>query len=259
MLVNLENVYKQKSGRTLLSDINWLVHKGERWLVYGLNGAGKSTLLNIINAYDFATSGHVTLFDMSPGEKGYSAQAVRSHIGYVSSQLKARFAEGERVIDVVLSGIYQSIGLYQETTQDDIQRAEAMLETLDIIKYRDAYFGLLSTGEQQSVLLARAMMNSPDLLILDEPGNGLDFIARERLIDTLHRLYQHFHETAVIYVTHYVEEITDEFTHALLLKSGKIQQSGQIEEVMTSRHLSQLFNLPVKLYEHHHRYQIVRL
>ncbi len=259
MLFSVKALEKQKAGRQILSDVTWEVNEGERWLVYGLNGAGKSTLLNIINAYDFATSGEVSLFGMIPGQQGYSAHAVRERIGFVSGGLRERFAEGEYVIDIVLSGLYKSVGLYQKPTEADIKAANHMLTTLNIEKFAHQHFGLLSTGEQQRVLIARAMMGVPRLLILDEPCNGLDFVSRESFIDTLKQLYRNFPQTAVIYVTHFIEEVTSDFTHALLLTEGTVQCSGHIEDVLTSHHLSRLFNMPIKLYQHHRRFQIVRI
>lgn len=259
MLFSIQQGAKRKSGRKLLSDINWQVNEGECWLIYGLNGAGKTTLLNIINAYDFLTAGEIQLFGMVPGKRGYSAHHVREHIGYVSGSLRDRFSEGEIVRDVVLSGIFKSIGLYEQPTDAQVQMAREMLALLNMQAFEDQYFGLLSTGEQQRVLLARALMNEPLLLILDEPANGLDFVGREQLMETLSRIRQHFPQTTLIYVSHFVEEVTEDFTHALLLKKGAIQSQGPIETVMTAEALSKLFDMPVALYQHHGRYQIVKV
>lgn len=259
MLFSIQQGAKRKSGRTLLSDINWQVNEGECWLVYGLNGAGKTTLLNMINAYDFLTAGEIQLFGMVPGQCGYSAHHVREHIGYVSGLLRDRFSAGEIVRDVVLSGIFKSIGLYEQPTETQVALAREMLALLNMQAFETQYFGLLSTGEQQRVLFARALMNEPSLLILDEPANGLDFVGREQLMATLSQIRQHFPQAAVIYVSHFIEEVTEDFTHALLLKQGTIQNQGRIEAVLTNHTLSQLFDIPVALYQHHGRYQIVKV
>lgn len=259
MLFSIQQGAKRKSGRTLLSDINWQVNEGECWLVYGLNGAGKTTLLNMINAYNFLTAGEIKLFGMVPGQRGYSAHHVREHIGYVSGLLRDRFSAGEIVRDVVLSGIFKSIGLYEQPTETQVALAREMLALLNMQAFETQYFGLLSTGEQQRVLFARALMNEPSLLILDEPANGLDFVGREQLMATLSQIRQHFPQTAVIYVSHFIEEVTEDFTHALLLKQGTIQNQGCIEAVLTNHTLSQLFDIPVALYQHHGRYQIVKV
>ncbi|QLK86549.1 ABC transporter ATP-binding protein [Staphylococcus sp. 17KM0847] len=258
MLFLLDHVDKIKKGRMLLRDITWQVNEGERWLIYGLNGAGKSTLLNIINAYDFVTQGDVSLFGTSPGHQGYSAHNVRKQIGYISGSLRDRFAEGEIVQDVVLSGIYKSIGLYEKPTDHDMKCVEQVLEDLNMTHFKAHYFGQLSTGEQQRVLLARALVDHPKLLILDEPCNGLDYVGREQLLEMLSNIKQSYPQTAIIYVTHFMEEVTSEFTHALLLKAGRIQTLGQVEDVLTAPQLSQLLDMKVDLYRHKQRYQIVR-
>lgn len=259
MLISLKNVSKTIEGREILKDINWQVNKGEHWLVYGLNGAGKTTLLNIVNAYEFATTGEVVLFGHRPGEIGYSAQDVRAQMGYISCELSGKFQPEENVRDVVLSGFRQTIGLYHTPTQEEINRAKDVLEQLNIAGFESQCLGKLSSGEQQRVLLARAIINRPKVLVLDEPTNGLDFVGREQFIDTLKRMYYHYPETALIYVTHFIEEISSDVNQALLLKEGSIHAKGEIEDVLNGHHLSKLFNMPVKVYHHHHRYQIVRL
>lgn len=257
-MIELKHMSKIKGGRTLLHNISWQIQPGEKWLVYGLNGAGKSTLLNVINAYDFATTGDISLFDMKPGHKGYSAHHVREQIGYISGGLRDRFAEGELVRDVVLSGLYKSIGVYQKPTENDIERVHQILQRFNMMHFEESYFGQLSTGEQQHVLLARALVTRPRLLILDEPCNGLDYVGREQLLDMIMNLQDDDSEMAVIYVTHVVEEVTADFTHALLLKQGEVQGVGEIHETLTSQALTALFNMPVQLQYQKGRYQLIR-
>lgn len=258
-MIELNNMTKIKGGKQLLHNISWQIQPGEKWLVYGMNGAGKSTLLNVMTAYDFASQGDVSLFGMKPGHEGYSAHRVREQIGYVSGGLHDRFAEGEIVRDVVLSGIYKSIGVYQMPTQQEIEQAQQILRRFGMSHFEGSYFGQLSTGEQQRVLLARALVTRPRLLILDEPCNGLDYVGREQLLDMIVNLQDDDKEMAVIYVTHVVEEVTADFTHALLLKEGEIQKSGEIHQTLTSQTLTQLFGIPVQLEQQKGRYQLIRL
>lgn len=259
MLISLNQVSKKREGREILNHIDWQVNRGEHWLVYGLNGAGKTTLLNIINAYEFASSGDVNLFGHCPGEDGYSARDIRAQMGYISCELSAKFEPNEIVRDVVLSGIPQTIGLYYVPTEVQINKAKQLLEQLNISEFEMQPLGKLSSGEQQRVLLARAIINQPKVLVLDEPTNGLDFVGREQFIDTLKRMFYHYPDTAMIYVTHFIEEISSTVSHALLLKEGRIHAKGSIDDVINGHHLSKLFNMPVKVYHHHQRYQIVRL
>ncbi|UXR77908.1 MULTISPECIES: ABC transporter ATP-binding protein [unclassified Staphylococcus] len=258
-MIELNNMTKVKGGKQLLHNISWQIQPGEKWLVYGMNGAGKSTLLNVITAYDFASKGEVCLFGMKPGHEGYSAYRVREQIGYVSGSLRDRFAEGELVRDVVLSGIYKSIGVYQTPTQQEIEKAQQVLCRFGMSHFEESYFGQLSTGEQQRVLLARALVTCPRLLILDEPCNGLDYVGREQLLDMIVNLQDDNKELAVIYVTHVVEEVTADFTHALLLNEGKVQKSGELQHTLTSQTLTQLFEMPVQLEHQKGRYQLIRL
>ncbi|MCS4486992.1 ABC transporter ATP-binding protein [Staphylococcus americanisciuri] len=257
-MIYLTEMVKQKGGKPLLHGITWHIQSGEKWLVYGMNGAGKSTLLNIITAYDFATQGDICLFGMTPGQEGYSAQCVREQIGYVSGSLRDRFAEGEIVRDVVLSGIYKSIGVYQTPSDEDIKLAKDILERFGMSHFEDMYFGHLSTGEQQRVLLARALVTRPRLLILDEPCNGLDYVGREQLLDMLMNMHDDYQDMAVIYVTHFVEEVTADFTHALILKQGAVHAIGAIEDTLTSAQLTELFSMPVQLQYQQGRYQLIR-
>ena len=257
-MIILKDMAKIKGGQQLLQGISWHIQPGEKWLVYGMNGAGKSTLLNIITAYDFATRGDVQLFGMKPGQQGYSAHHVREQIGYISGSLRDRFAEGELVRDVVLSGIYKSIGVYQKPTDNDIQLAQQVLARFGLTEFESRYFGQLSTGQQQRVLLARALVIPPKLLILDEPCNGLDYVGREYLLDMLTDLHDDYRDMAIIYVTHFVEEVTSDFTHALLLKQGVVQTSGLIQQTLTRDNLTQLFSMPVNLQNQNGRYQLIR-
>lgn len=256
MLINLTHLSKIKRGKEILKDISWQIQPGEKWLLYGLNGAGKSTLLNILNGYVFATSGTVELFQMEPGKVGYSADRVRQHIGFVSHQLMNRFQEGETVLDIVISGAYQSIGVFQTVTAEVEKQAYQLLSEVGMGAFSEAYYGTLSTGEQQRVLIARALMGQPSMLILDEPASGLDFIARETLLSALEQLYIQRPELSVIYVTHFVEELTPHMTHALLLRDGQCFKKREIRDVLNETVLSQFFHRPVHLKQHEDRYAL---
>ena len=256
MLINLEKIGRIKKGKTILNDIDWTINEGDRWVLYGLNGAGKTTLLNIINAYESPTRGHMTLFGMQPGKVGYSADNVRNHIGFVSNSLMERFQEGELVKDVVMSGAYKSIGLYTEPSEEVRENALNLLKQVGMEDFKEQYYGLLSTGERQRVLIARALMGQPDLLVLDEPVSGLDFLAREAVLSALDNLYHHYPDLAVIYVTHFVEELTSEVGKGFLLKDGECYKQGAIETVLNSDTLSAFFNRPVELTRLHGRYAL---
>lgn len=256
MLIDLKHIARRKQGKEIIKNVSWQVNKGDKWMLYGLNGAGKTTLLNILNAYEPHTSGELTLFGMQPGKKGYSADNVRAQIGFVSNSLMDRFQDGEIVIDVVISGIFKSIGIYQEVHQSYIDMAKKYLTQMGMSDFEYQYYGYLSTGERQKVLIARALMGSPQLLILDEPASGLDFIAREDLLNALDSLYKQNPQLAVIYVTHFVEEITCSIQKGFLLKDGSCYKQGDLTSVLNSNTLSEFFNRNVYVNNQNQRYSL---
>ncbi|WP_436862033.1 ABC transporter ATP-binding protein [Staphylococcus caeli] len=256
MLIELNNISRRKQGKDIIKNVSWQVNEGEKWMLYGLNGAGKTTLLNILNAYEPHTSGNLSLFGMQPGKVGYSAEAVRNHIGFVSNSLMDRFQDGEIVRDVVISGIFKSIGVFKEVESHHVEMAQYYLEQMGMQAFENQYYGYLSTGERQKVLIARALMGDPKLLILDEPASGLDFVAREDLLQALHQMYQQQPNLTVIYVTHFIEEITQDITQGILLKDGSCYKNGSIENIINSDTLTAFFNRDVSVMYQNQRYSL---
>ena len=245
MLIQLDQIGRMKQGKTILKNISWQIAKGDKWILYGLNGAGKTTLLNILNAYEPATTGGVNLFGEMPGKVGYSAETVRQHIGFVSHSLLEKFQDGERVIDVVISGAFKSIGVYQDIDDEVRNEAHQLLKLVGISAKAQQYIGYLSTGEKQRVMIARALMGQPQVLILDEPAAGLDFIARESLLNILDSLSDSYPTLAMIYVTHFIEEITGNFT--------------KIDDILTSENMSRFFQKNVAVQRWNNRFSMAML
>lgn len=245
MLLDLNNINWIREGNYILKDISWEINDGDHWVLYGLNGAGKSTILDIINAYTAPSSGEFEILDMKQGKPGYSADSIRKQIGYVSQSLFKKMRQEDNAFTTVISGAYASIGVYEEPTDEIRNKAEEICATLGITPYINRRFSTLSQGEQTRVLIGRALMSEPRLLILDEPTNGLDFVAREDLLERIGNIGKDNNGPTMIYVTHHLEEVLPVFKHILLLKEGQVFASGDIESVVNSKTMSELFNMDV--------------
>lgn len=245
MLLDLKNINWIREGNYILKDISWEINDGDHWVLYGLNGAGKSTILDIINAYTAPSSGEFEILDMKQGKPGYSADSIRKQIGYVSQSLFKKMRQEDNAFTIVISGAYASIGVYEEPTDEIRTKAEEICATLGITPYINRRFSTLSQGEQTRVLIGRALMSEPRLLILDEPTNGLDFVAREDLLERIGNIGKDNNGPTMIYVTHHLEEVLPVFKHILLLKEGQVFASGDIESVVNSETMSELFNMDV--------------
>ncbi len=242
-----------RDGATLLTDIDWTVRENERWVVLGPNGAGKSTLLQVAGAALVPTRGSVDLLGERFGRTDLGE--LRTRVGLSSSALADRVPPRERAIDVVVTASYGVLGRWSERYDDgDVIRAHSLLARMGLRSFADRRFGTLSEGERKRVLLARALMTDPELLLLDEPAAGLDLGAREALLRLLSRLATGRDSPPTVLVTHHVEEVPVGTTHALLLARGRNLASGPVREVLTGPLLSRAFGLPLVVEEHDARF-----
>lgn len=243
-ILSYKNVSFRRDGREILKNINWDIKKDENWALLGLNGSGKSTLLSMIPAYTFATSGEVSVFEKKFGTCVWPE--VKEKIGFVSSSLNT-FSDSlnnQTLNNIVLSGKYNSIGIYQEITQKDREKANNIIKDFKLSHLKLNKYITLSQGEQRKTLLARAFMNEPSLLILDEPCSGLDIRAREIFLKTLEESKS---KIPFIYVTHQIEEIISSITHVAILDNGEIVSQGNKFEVLTEENLSKLYGIDLKI------------
>lgn len=225
-------------GRTILSGITWRIADGEHWVVFGRNGSGKTKLIELIAGYQWQTSGVIERF----GETQADVRDIRKRIGYISSMLKTRFYPGESVRDVVLTGIFASLSLYDTVSSAQSDEALHLLDLVGLGGRGDDRFGILSDGEKQKVLIARSLIAHPKLLLFDEPAMGLDIGSREELLSSIETSARAA-DVSVVMVTHHTEEITPFFTKALVIENGKIAYSGAPEGMMDSARMSMLFGL----------------
>ena len=246
-ILSYKNVSFKRDGREILKNINWEIKEGENWALIGLNGSGKSTLLSMIPAYTFATKGEVSVFAKKFGTCVWAE--IKKKVGFVSSTLN-NFSDrlnNQSLMDIVLSGKYNSIGIYQEITQKDREKANNIIKDFKLSHLKLNKFGTLSQGEQRKTLLARAFMNSPSLLILDEPCSGLDIRAREIFLKSLEENSKNINAIPFIYVTHQIEEIIPSISHVAILDNGEIVAQGNKYEVLTDGNLSKFYEIDVKI------------
>ena len=184
--VALKGVGFRRSGRAILADVDWTVLEREHWALLGANGSGKTTLLKIVTGYEWATTGTVEVLGHRFGH--CNMPEVRKAIGWVSSAIEHRLPPRDSALGIVMSGLDSSLGLYRNFSDDEEQRSLATLDSLGIAQFAQRTYGSLSQGEQQRVVIARALVANPKLLILDEPCAGLDPAAREHFLEDLGEL-----------------------------------------------------------------------
>lgn len=244
-IIEVDHVTWRREGTYILKDIHWKVEKTEHWAILGLNGSGKTTLLNMLNGYIWPTTGYVTVLHERFGQT--DIRELRKRIGWVSSSLQERIVPTQKVEQIVISGKFGSTGLYDERTSEDETRAYELLQQLHVAHLCGKDYGVCSQGEQQRVLIARALMAEPELLILDEPTNGLDFIAREQLLHSIEQIVKGPDAPTLLFVTHHIEEISPVFTHILLLKDGQVFSKGTRKEILQNTSMSTFFDKNVQI------------
>ena len=249
-VLRLTGVRLIRDRTTILEDIDWRVRAGERWVVLGPNGSGKTSLCQILTLYQHPSAGSVTVLG---GELGrVDVRVLRLRIGITSAALAAMIPPNLTAEQIVIAGKEAALAPWWHR-YDEADRAHARrcLARVDCLGHAGQRFRTLSSGERQRVLLARALMCTPGLMVLDEPNAGLDLPGREQLVKTLAALARTDRALPLVLVTHHLDEIPPGFTHALLLASGRMAAAGPIEEVLTPPRLTACFGLALDV-EHRH-------
>ncbi len=250
-ILDLDGIHLVRDGRTILREITWRVAPGEHWAMIGANGSGKTTLLRVASGTLWPTRGSVSVLGHPFGT--VDLRELRTRIGWVSSALAEMIHRHQSALAIVLSGLRASAALYAEPTAEQVDRAGELLADLGCEGVAASRFGVCSLGEQQKILIARAMMAAPELLILDEPCAGLDLPTREHLLATIDALAARGDMT-LVFVTHHIEEITPAFSHALLLDGGSVAAQGPIETILDGAVLSSVLKIPIRIDRHDGRY-----
>ena len=228
-----------------MRDLDWRVESGEHWAILGANGSGKTSLLSALTGYFMPTGGEITVLGQRFGDSDW--RELRKHIGLVSSSIRQLMSDDEPALDTVISGRYAMIELWGAVKRADRARGMRLLRQIECAHLATRAWRFLSQGERQRILIGRALMAKPRLLILDEPCAGLDPAAREHFLQFLQRLGRSAEAPTLVLVTHHVEEIMPVFSHVLVLKAGRVLCAGPKESVLTSGTLSEAFAAPAKI------------
>jgi len=253
--LDLRKVSFTANGKKILDSIDWTVQNGEHWAILGPNGSGKTTLLKIASGYLWPNAGGAIYRN---GHELIHLPELRKSIGWVTASLAGEIPANEKALHTVVSGKFAQIGylggMWGQASRSDFARARRYLEELSCGYLREQEFGSLSQGEQQKVLIARARMTKPYLIILDEPCAGMDPGARERFLASLRRVGGQKTIPALIYVTHHIEEILPLFRHTLVLRDGKVVDAGQTRRVLRHGVLEDLYGVSLTVVKRKGRY-----
>ena len=241
----LREVRLRREGRPILTGIDWTICDGERWVVLGPNGAGKTTLVRILSTYLVASSGTVEALGRRIGRT--NVQELRPRIGYLSPALAREIPQEltpRQVVDAAQAGAI--FPWYVEPRRISRRRTDEALQRVGMGAPAERSFGSFSSGEQLRIQLARALVTQPDALLLDEPMASLDIGGRERLVRALGTIAAGA-TPAIVVVLHRLEDIPPGFTHALLVRHGRVLAAGPIGDVVTDARLSECFETPLSV------------
>ncbi|MDR2934657.1 MAG: ATP-binding cassette domain-containing protein [Candidatus Adiutrix sp.] len=244
-VISADRLSFRRGREYLIRDISWRVARGEHWAVLGPNGAGKTILLRLLTGYIWPTEGVVEILGQRLGR--VDLRELRRRLGWVAKTLEEMTPARATVGEVILSGPRASLGLYEEPSAGEMRLAREAAEQFGLGRLFGREFGLLSSGEKQRALLARAALAGPELLFLDEPMSNLDLAGRETFLARLGELAAPGGPT-IILTTHNTLEIGPFLTHALILaEGGAVLAAGPLAETLTPENLSRAFGLPLRV------------
>ncbi|UTW44501.1 ATP-binding cassette domain-containing protein [bacterium SCSIO 12696] len=255
-LFDISNVTLNNGGTPVYRNLSLRIKRGEHTAIIGANGSGKSTLLKLLSGelYPVANQQHrLRLL----GRERWSKSELRQQMGLVSHDLQSHTMDGAPGINVVLSGYFDSDSIWQhhQVSDQQLQTAIALMQELGIEHLRRRTYGSLSTGQQRRLLLARAMIHRPNVMLFDEPTTGLDMQGCQQAMGIMRQMMED--GVSLILVTHHLYEILPEIRRVILLKDGEIQADGAKEDVLTDANISHCFDTALKIVCHKGYYQVV--
>jgi iron complex transport system ATP-binding protein len=254
LLFNVKNLSIRRAGIRILDGINWTVNAGEHWAILGANGSGKTSLLKALTGYMTPTAGHITVLGEEYGESDW--RELRKRIGVVSTSISHLVHDEDAGLEIVAGGRQAMIGYWGKISRSERERARRFLSLLRVPQAAERRWEVLSQGERQRVLIARALMADPAILILDEPCAGLDPVARERFLNDIGKLAVKKQAAALVLVTHHIEEIVPEFTHLLALRKGRVAYAGPKSRGLEAEMLAKVFNARLAVRKSASRYHL---
>jgi iron complex transport system ATP-binding protein len=243
--VRVERHYRLELARPILEDIRWRIDAGQHWALVGANGSGKSTLLSILSGDLWPSLGVIQVLGEEYGRT--DKRELRKRIGLVNSALFGELPTQDTGEEIAASGLFAMIGKLGPPPPEAMEKGRSALARVRAESTGKKPYGVLSQGERQRVMIARALVSEPSLLVLDEPCSGLDPVARERFLADLTALSRDPHGPTQIHVTHHLEEIPAFVTHALVLREGRVLAAGEAAAVLTSECLSTAFDAPCRV------------
>lgn len=245
-VIEVADVSVVRDGRHILDGVSLSVRTGERWVILGPNGCGKTTLLRVMSLYLHPSHGSVLVNGAALGT--FDIRSVRPRIAHMSASLAGELRPALSALDVVMAAKNGALETWwHEYSDDDRHQARRCLERMDVGQCAARPLGSLSSGEQQRVLLARALMSDPIAVLLDEPSARLDLGGREQLVRTLDSFARDNPALASVVVTHHIDEIPPTTTHCALMREGSIIVAGDIDSVLTSAMVSTCFGVDLRV------------
>lgn len=245
-VIRIEKAKVYLDDRLILKNLNWKVRRGEHWFILGANGAGKTTLVKTLMGFVWPLHGAtVQVLGNTYGQVDLSE--VRKKIAWVSPFIQQWTSNQWTGLEIVISGLDGTLGLFRKPEETEIKHALDVMKKLDCAHLAERKIGWMSSGEQVKLLIGRALICNPQLMILDEACVHLDLKSREYLLDTVNEMALRKDSPTMIFITQRLEELLPSFEHGLILREGRILASGSRSEILTEKNLYKTFDIKVHL------------